>query len=52
MWHGCNTNTVDAFFTGKALGLHELFNGFIELIQQCGPITVVPTKSRIKGSMT
>jgi len=47
LWHGCNPNTVDAFFLGKPPALRALSDGFVALIERCGPTTVVPTKSRI-----
>jgi uncharacterized protein DUF5655 len=47
LWHGCNTNTVDTFFRDRPPALRGLFDGFVALIERCGPITVVPTKSRI-----
>jgi hypothetical protein len=38
VWHGCNRNTVDAFFLGKPPELRALFDGFLDLIQRCGPV--------------
>jgi hypothetical protein len=47
LWHGCNPNSVDAFFVGKPAPLRGLFDAFVQLVARCGPIAVVPTRSRI-----
>jgi uncharacterized protein DUF5655 len=47
MWHGCGSFTVDQFLEGKGPAARRLFDAFAELVRSCGPVVVVPTKSRV-----
>ena len=47
MWHSCGDYSLDAHFEGKALPVRQAFDKLLALIQQCGPVTVIPQKTRI-----
>jgi Domain of unknown function (DUF5655) len=47
MWHGCGDYSLEAFLAGKSERARALFDGFSEPAHWCGPVTVVPTKTRV-----
>jgi hypothetical protein len=47
MWHGCGDYSVEAFPAGTGGRGRALFDGFVDLVRRCGPIEVVPTRSRV-----
>lgn len=47
VWHSCSRYTLDPHFEGRAPIVRELFDRFLEMIQACGRVTVIPQKTRI-----
>jgi Domain of unknown function (DUF5655) len=47
MWHSCSNYSLEGHFEGKEPAVREIFNKLLELIEQCGPVTVIPQKTRI-----
>lgn len=47
LWHGCGPETVDDFLEGKGPKARALYERVIELLSRCGPVDVMPTKTRI-----
>jgi len=45
--HACARHTIDEHLAGADPGVVALFERFRELVERCGPVTVVPEKSRI-----
>src|SRR5258705_9256016 len=46
--HSCgNVNTLDEHFRGKSPVARELFDALLKLFQSCGPVVVLPEKTRI-----
>lgn len=46
-WHACGAWTVDDHLRAATPVAAELFHRFAALVQRCGPVTLVPTKTRI-----
>jgi hypothetical protein len=47
IWHSCSRHTLDELF-GRALpSVREAFDRWVELAGHCGPIVVIPQKTRI-----
>lgn len=47
MWHSCTTIAVDEAFSRSTPIVRELFDRYVELIDRCGPMTVIAQKTRI-----
>ena len=47
MWHSCSNYPLDAHFAGTLPSVRDTFDRFIELIQEHGPIEIIPQKTRI-----
>ena len=45
--HSCSEVTLESHFTGKSQKVRELFNELAGLIKKCGPVKVLPEKTRI-----
>ena len=47
MWHSCSTFSLDDHFADKDPVVRQVFDAFLGLVQSCGPVTVIPQKTRI-----
>lgn len=47
MWHSCSNYTLDYHFEGKDPIVRETFDRLVSVIEACGPITIIPQKTRI-----
>src|SRR5205085_11274113 len=45
--HSCSDVSLDSHFTGKSEHVRELFEALVKLIKDCGPVKVLPEKTRI-----
>ena len=45
--HSCARYELDAHFRGKAPEIRRLFDAFVRAVEACGPVTVLPEKTRI-----
>ena len=45
--HSCGRCSLEAHFTGKESGVHESYDHLYRTLQQFGPVTAFPVKSRI-----
>lgn len=45
--HSCGHYTVKRHLKGKTPHVRSLYERFVELVNQCGPVTIEPTKTRI-----
>ena len=45
--HACGRHDLEAHFRGKPPELRELFDAVVKAVQACGPLMVVPEKTRI-----
>lgn len=45
--HSCGRHTLREHFAGKPQKVVALFRAFVRLIRRCGPVLVVPEKTRI-----
>lgn len=46
-WHACGEWRVDDHLRAATPVVAELFHSFVVLVERCGPVTLVPTKTRI-----
>jgi hypothetical protein len=47
MWHSCGKFTLEALFARSEPHVPRLFNKFPEMIPKCGPVTMIPQKTRV-----
>jgi hypothetical protein len=47
MWHSCGNYALDDHFVGKDLIVREIFDRYVKVVRQFGPVTVYAQKSRI-----
>lgn len=47
MWHSCSNYPLARHFEGRLPVVREIFDRFLEVIRECGPVTVIPQKTRI-----
>ena len=47
IWHSCTPFTLDQMFSRSLPAVREAFDRYVELIAQCGPVTVIAQKTRI-----
>lgn len=47
MWHSCGNYSLEGHFEGKETSVRQVFDKLLALVQQCGPVTVIPQKTRI-----
>jgi Domain of unknown function (DUF5655) len=45
--HSCSDVSLPAHFKGKSEQVRELFDGLTAMIKKCGPVKVLPEKTRI-----
>jgi hypothetical protein len=45
--HSCSDVSLDSHFTGKSEHVRELFEALVKMIEDCGPVKVLPEKTRI-----
>ena len=45
--HSCEHHTVKQHLKGKSAHVRSLYEAFAALVEKCGPVSVVPTKTRI-----
>ena len=45
--HSCSNVSLDSHFTGKSEKARELFDRLAALIKKCGPVKILPEKTRI-----
>ncbi len=45
--HACGHYSLDAHFAGKPPLIRELFDAVVRAIEACGPVEILPEKSRI-----
>ena len=45
--HSCSDVSLDSHFTGKSEHVRELFDELVKMIKDCGPVKVLPEKTRI-----
>jgi len=47
LWHSCTRFTLDDAFARSTPGARAAFERFVELVERCGPVTVIAQKTRI-----
>jgi hypothetical protein len=47
MWHSCGSYSLEELFARSEPHVLPLFRQFEALVRQCGPVTVIPQKSRV-----
>ncbi len=47
MWHSCSNYALEHHFEGKDPVVREIFDRFLSVAESCGPVTVIPQKTRI-----
>jgi hypothetical protein len=47
MWHSCSNYTLEHHFAGCQPNVREIFDRYVEVIEACGPVEVIPQKTRI-----
>ena len=45
--HFCGNHDLEHHFEGKAREVREIYNAVLKAIRRCGPVTVLPEKTRI-----
>jgi hypothetical protein len=46
-WHSCGRFDLDALFTKSSPMVRRLYRRFVALVKSCGPVTILPQKSRV-----
>jgi hypothetical protein len=46
-WHACGSFELEALFTRSEPTVRRLYDRFLGIVRRCGPVTVIPQKSRI-----
>ncbi|MBV7328342.1 hypothetical protein KFU94_08790 [Chloroflexi bacterium TSY] len=46
-WHSCGRFSLDDLFTRSEPTTRQLFDRFVKLVEDCGPVKVIPQKTRI-----
>ena len=47
LWHSCSRFTLDEAFERSTPAARAAFERFVELVEECGPVVVIPQKTRI-----
>jgi hypothetical protein len=47
IWHACGKFTLQELFARSEPHVIKLFNKFAEMIRACGPVTMIPQKTRV-----
>lgn len=45
--HACGRHDLNAHFAGKPAAVRAIYDGFLAMIEEIGPVTVLPEKTRI-----
>ena len=45
--HSCSNVSLQSHFTGKSAHVRHIFDALTEMIRKCGPVKVLPEKTRI-----
>ena len=45
--HACGRWTLDRHFAGKPASVRDIYERFLTMLERCGPVTVLPEKTRI-----
>ena len=45
--HACGRHTLEAHFAGRPPEIRALYEALLERVRACGPVTVLPEKTRI-----
>ena len=46
-WHSCGRFDLDELFKDREPNVRALFDRFLGLVKECGPVKVIPQKTRI-----
>lgn len=46
-WHACGKFDIHALFDRSEPHVRQLFDRFVKVVRRCGPVKVIPQKSRI-----
>jgi len=46
-WHSCGRYELEPLFARSEPQVRLLYDRFAELVQECGPVTIIPQKSRV-----
>ncbi len=46
-WHSCGSFDLDSLFARSDPIVRHLYDRFLDTVQECGPVKVIPQKSRI-----
>ena len=46
-WHSCGRFSLDDLFTGCEPATRRLFDRFVELVESCGPVAIIPQRTRV-----
>ena len=47
MWHSCGSHTLQELFAGCEPKVLRLFKRFARMVRACGPVRVIPQKTRV-----
>jgi len=47
MWHSCGKYSLEALFSRSEPHVFQLYQRFEALVKACGPVTVIPQKTRV-----
>lgn len=47
VWHSCTNIGLDDAFARSTPAVRECFDGYVDMIARCGPVTVIAQKTRI-----
>jgi hypothetical protein len=46
-WHACGKFDIEALFARSEPPVRQLFDRFVKVVRRCGPVKIIPQKSRI-----
>jgi len=46
-WHSCGHFSLDDLFARCEPPVRTLFDRFVELVEDCGPVTIIPQRTRV-----
>jgi hypothetical protein len=47
LWHSCGRFSLKSLFARSEPHVFELFNSFAQLVKRCGPVRIIPQKTRV-----
>lgn len=47
MWHSCGRYSLEALFAQSEPRVRQIFDELAEMVRACGPVTVIPQKTRV-----